>query len=172
METDAADGNLLTTQIPTAAWKAQNAFHSSHKARRRFHHRIHFFERQRSTLNTLSFGPKDGEHFPLLTFPPHDQWKYRHRMPKSKTPCGARYSLIFRYITEALQKSGSIDKQNSAERKQRNRDRIAEYEAVQAAYRRGGYAEVEECLRLRPWVEVVTPEPTAQEPAAATDPAA
>ena len=63
METDAADGNLLTTRIPTAAWKAQNAFHSSHKARRRFHHRIHFFERQRSTLNTLSFGPKDGEHF-------------------------------------------------------------------------------------------------------------
>ena len=62
METDAADGNPLTTRIPTAAWKAQNAFHSSHKARRRFHHRIHFFERQRSTLNTLSFGPKDGEH--------------------------------------------------------------------------------------------------------------
>jgi alkylated DNA repair dioxygenase AlkB len=63
-------------------------------------------------------------HGSLLTFPPHDQWKYRHRMLKSKTPCGARYSLIFRYITEALQKSGSIDKQNSAERKQRNRDRI------------------------------------------------
>ena len=63
METDAADGNPLTTRIPTAAWKAQNAFHSSHKARRRrFHHRIHFFERQRFTLNTLSFGPKDGEH--------------------------------------------------------------------------------------------------------------
>ena len=61
METGAADGNPLTTRIPTAARKAQNAFHSSHKARRRFHHRIHFFERQRSTLNTLSFGPKDGE---------------------------------------------------------------------------------------------------------------
>jgi hypothetical protein len=41
--TDAADGNPLTTRIPTAAWKAQNAFHSSHKARRRFHHRIHSF---------------------------------------------------------------------------------------------------------------------------------
>jgi hypothetical protein len=25
------------TRIPTAAWKAQNAFHSSHKARRRFY---------------------------------------------------------------------------------------------------------------------------------------
>ena len=42
VETDAADGNPLTTRIPTAAWKAQNAFHSSHKARRRLHHRIHF----------------------------------------------------------------------------------------------------------------------------------
>ena len=42
METDAADGNPLRTRIPTAAWKAQNAFHSSHKARRRLHHRIHF----------------------------------------------------------------------------------------------------------------------------------
>ena len=63
VETDAADGNPLRTRIPTAAWKAQNAFHSSHKARRRrFHHRIHFFERLRSTLNTLSFGPKDGGH--------------------------------------------------------------------------------------------------------------
>jgi hypothetical protein len=51
VETDAADGNPLTTRIPTAAWKAQNAFHSSHKAPRRFHHRMHFFERQRSTLS-------------------------------------------------------------------------------------------------------------------------
>ena len=66
METDAADGNPLTTRIPTAAWKAQNAFHSSHKARRRFHHRIYFFSRQRSTLSTLPFGPKDGEHLTTL----------------------------------------------------------------------------------------------------------
>jgi hypothetical protein len=28
VETDAADGNRLRTRIPTAAWKAQNAFHS------------------------------------------------------------------------------------------------------------------------------------------------
>jgi hypothetical protein len=39
VETDAADGNPLTTRIPTAAWKAQNAFHSFHKARRRFYRR-------------------------------------------------------------------------------------------------------------------------------------
>ena len=31
MKTDAADGNPLTTRIPTAAWKAQNASHSSHR---------------------------------------------------------------------------------------------------------------------------------------------
>src|SRR6516162_7330297 len=48
VETDAADGNPLTTRIPTAAWKAQNAFHSSHKARRRFH---------RGTCFTSRVGP-------------------------------------------------------------------------------------------------------------------
>jgi hypothetical protein len=32
VETDASDGNPLTTRIPTAAWKAQSAFHRSHKA--------------------------------------------------------------------------------------------------------------------------------------------
>ena len=58
VETDAADGNPPTTRIPTAAWKAQNAFHSSLKA----HHKVHFFERQRSTLKTQFCGPKDGEH--------------------------------------------------------------------------------------------------------------
>jgi hypothetical protein len=92
----------------------------------------------------------------LLTFFPKDQWRYNHSMPKAKTPCGPRYSLIFRYITEALQKPGAIEKPITAgqkqERKQRNRDRIAEYEAVQAAYRRGGYPVVEECLRLRSWL--------------------
>jgi hypothetical protein len=31
VKTDAADGNPLTTRIPTAAWKAQNASHSSHR---------------------------------------------------------------------------------------------------------------------------------------------
>ena len=39
VETDAADGNPQRTRIPTAAWKAQNAFHSFHKARRRFYRR-------------------------------------------------------------------------------------------------------------------------------------
>lgn len=62
METDAADGNPLTTRIPTAAWKAQSAFHSFQKAQQQFHQYDSFFDRQRSTLNTLFCGPKDGEH--------------------------------------------------------------------------------------------------------------
>jgi hypothetical protein len=62
VETGAADGNPPTSRIPTAAWKAQTAFHSSHKAQQQFHYTIHF-ERQRSTLNCLTFGPKNGEHF-------------------------------------------------------------------------------------------------------------
>jgi hypothetical protein len=73
VETDAADGNPLRTRIPTAAWKAQNAFHSSHKARRRLHHRIYFSLGRRmgsasniktasvptSTVSTEGFTPQD-----------------------------------------------------------------------------------------------------------------
>jgi hypothetical protein len=90
-----------------------------------------------------------------LTFFPKDQWRMNHAMPRSKTPCGARYSLICRYITDALVKKGSLDvqfsKEQKQERKERNIARSAEYEAVQAAYRRGGYEAVDECLRLKPW---------------------
>jgi len=60
VETGAADGNPLTPWIPTAAWKAQTAFHSFHEAQQQGHH---LSERQRSTLNWHSDGPKDGEHF-------------------------------------------------------------------------------------------------------------
>jgi hypothetical protein len=87
----------------------------------------------------------------LLTFFPKDQWRHNHSMPRSATPCGARYSLIFRYITEVLTKPGAIDKHSRAERKKRNADRSAEYEAVQAAYLQNGYDGVAECLRLRTW---------------------
>jgi len=59
--TDAADGNPLTTRIPTAAWKAQNAFHSSHKARRRFHHRIYFFPEAAVHLTRRSRRNPNGE---------------------------------------------------------------------------------------------------------------
>jgi hypothetical protein len=59
--TDAADGNPLTTRIPTAAWKAQNAFHSSHKARRRFHHRIYLFPEAAVHLTRRSRRNPNGE---------------------------------------------------------------------------------------------------------------
>jgi hypothetical protein len=72
-------------------------------------------------------------------------------MPKNETPCGARYSLIFRYITEALMKPGAIDKQTTAERKKRNLDRISEYDVVQAAFHKDGYSGVREALRARAW---------------------
>lgn len=97
----------------------------------------------------------------LLTFFPKDQWRHTHEMPRSETPCGTRYALVFRYITDALVREGSIktaaafknlDRQGKLERKQRNIERNAEYDAVQAAYRRGGYPAVVECLRRRPWV--------------------
>lgn len=89
----------------------------------------------------------------LLTFFPKDQWQMRHSMPRSETRCGARYALVFRYITEALVQAGSIDKHTREQRKQRNRLRGAEYDAVQAAYRNGGYPAVEECLRKRSWMD-------------------
>jgi len=97
----------------------------------------------------------------LLTFFPKDQWRHTHEMPRSKTPCGTRYALVFRYITDALVREGAIktavafrllDKQGKMERKQRNAKRSAEYDAVQNAYRSGGYAAVDECLRLKTWV--------------------
>jgi hypothetical protein len=76
-------------------------------------------------------------------------------MPRNKTPCGARYGLIFRYITDALVQQGSIDKQTVQARKERNRLRSAEYDAVQTAYRTGGYSAVEKCLSEKSWL---TPE--------------
>jgi hypothetical protein len=48
--TDAADGNPLPTRIPTAAWKAQNAFHNSHKARRRFHNTNRIQQQKKGTF--------------------------------------------------------------------------------------------------------------------------
>src|SRR5215467_672119 len=61
VETDAAAGNPPKTRIPTAAWKAQSAFHSSHEAQQRYI--TQFFKRLRSTLNEPFCGPKNGEPF-------------------------------------------------------------------------------------------------------------
>src|SRR5262249_2597011 len=61
VETDAAAGNPPKTRIPTAAWKAQSAFHSSHEAQQQYI--TQFFKRLRSTLNESFCGPKNGEPF-------------------------------------------------------------------------------------------------------------
>jgi len=91
----------------------------------------------------------------LLTLFPKDQWSMEHSMPRNPTPCGARYALLFRYITEALTRDGTIGKPRTSEEKTARRKTIAEknaeYIAVQAAYRSGGYSAVEDCLQRRPW---------------------
>ena len=92
----------------------------------------------------------------LLSFFPKEQWRMHHAMPRSKTPCGARYGIIFRYITDALTRDGAIGKtrtpEEKAARKRTVAEKNAEYEAAQAAYRSGGYPAVEECLQRRPWL--------------------
>lgn len=94
----------------------------------------------------------------LLTLLPKDQWRMEHSMPRSTTPCGARYALLFRYITDALTRDNTIGKPRTPEersaRQKTKTEKIAEYTAVQAAYLRGGYAAVDECLRLKPWVAI------------------
>lgn len=70
----------------------------------------------------------------LLTFFPREQWKHSHEMPRSAKPCGARYALVFRYISQALVPDGVIDKKTSAERKLINRARDTEYEAAQKSF--------------------------------------
>lgn len=74
-------------------------------------------------------------HGSLLTFFPKDQWRHSHEMPKSETPCGARYALVFRYISEVLTEEGSLTKRmygTAAERKDITRQRDEEYERAQA----------------------------------------
>lgn len=86
----------------------------------------------------------------LLTFFPKEQWRMVHSMPKSKTPCGARYSIIFRYITEVLTRPGTIGRPKTAEerkaRKERNHLRDTEYARVQQAFQTGGYEAVKKIL--------------------------
>ena len=91
----------------------------------------------------------------LLTFFPKDQHRHTHAMPRSKTPCGVRYALVFRYITADLVRESSIGKprtlEEKRERARRKLEMNAEYAAVQAAYRSGGYAAVDECLQQKSW---------------------
>jgi hypothetical protein len=83
----------------------------------------------------------------MLTFFPKDQWKMRHRMPRSETPCDVRFSVIFRYIPEILTQTMPKNAVTSKDKRQIAAERNAEYDAVQLAYRDGGYEAVERVLR-------------------------
>jgi hypothetical protein len=56
-----------------------------------------------------------------------------------------------------LTRDGTIGKPRTSEEKTARRKTIAEknaeYNAVQAAYRRGGYSAVQECLQSRTWAQ-------------------
>jgi alkylated DNA repair dioxygenase AlkB len=70
----------------------------------------------------------------LLTFFPKEQHKHTHEMPKSKEPCGVRYSIIFRHIQPVLTVAGNLTKKvvgSWEEKKAINKQRDAEYRAAQ-----------------------------------------
>lgn len=70
----------------------------------------------------------------LLTLFPKDQWRMFHSMPRSKTPCGSRFSIIFRYIPLIGTKHMLKDETN-ADKKRIRAERDAEYFAAQEAGR-------------------------------------
>jgi hypothetical protein len=82
-------------------------------------------------------------HGSLLTFFPKDQWRMVHSMPRSETPCGIRYSVIFRYVPFVQTQTMVMNIKNSnmspAEKKEAEKAyktaRDAEYEAAQVAGR-------------------------------------
>lgn len=71
----------------------------------------------------------------LLTLFPEEQWKMKHRMPRSETPCGIRFSIILRYIPVVLTQTMPKNVLSAKERKTLAAERDAEYEAAQQAGR-------------------------------------
>ena len=71
----------------------------------------------------------------LLTLLPKEQWKMKHRMPRSETPCGIRFSIILRYIPVVLTQTMPKNVLSAKERKKLAAERDAEYEAAQQAGR-------------------------------------
>lgn len=71
----------------------------------------------------------------LLTFFPKEQHRMYHSMKKSKTPCGMKFSVIYRYIPAILTKTFIKNAKDAAEANQIRRERDAEYEAAQIAGR-------------------------------------
>lgn len=82
-------------------------------------------------------------HGSLLTFFPRDQWRMVHSMPRSETPCGIRFSVIFRYVpfvqTETMVMNIKNSNMGPAEKRYAEKAykaaRDAEYEAAQLAGR-------------------------------------
>lgn len=71
----------------------------------------------------------------LLTFFPKEQHRMQHGMKKSETPCGMKFSVIFRYIPSILTQTFIKNAKTAAEKKQIRQERDAEYEAAQIAGR-------------------------------------
>src|SRR5271169_4877965 len=88
-------------------------------------------------------------HGSLLTFFPKDQSRMVHSMPRSETPCGIRFSVIFRYVpfvqTETMVmniKNSTMSPAAKTEAEKAHRAaRDAEYEAAQLAGRERRMAE-------------------------------
>jgi len=82
-------------------------------------------------------------HGSLLTFFPKDQWRMLHSMPRSETPCGIRFSVIFRYVPLVQTETMVMNIKNSSKSKDEEKAalnaykaaRDAEYEAAQRAGR-------------------------------------
>jgi alkylated DNA repair dioxygenase AlkB len=67
----------------------------------------------------------------LLTFLPKEQWKMKHRMPRSEKPCGIRFSVIFRYIPFILTQTMPKNAASAKEKRRIAAERNAEYEVAQ-----------------------------------------
>jgi len=71
----------------------------------------------------------------LLTFFPKHQHRMQHEMPRSETPCGTKFSVIFRYIPAIITKKFIADAKSAAEADEIRRLRDEEYQAAQIAGR-------------------------------------
>jgi hypothetical protein len=71
----------------------------------------------------------------LLTFFPREQHRMFHEMKRSETPCGMKFSVIFRYIPEILTRTFIKNAKSAADARQIRKERDEEYEAAQIAGR-------------------------------------
>jgi hypothetical protein len=71
----------------------------------------------------------------LLAFFPKEQHRMQHGMKKSKTPCGMKFSVIFRFIPSILTETFIKNAKTAAEANRIRKERDTEYEAAQVAGR-------------------------------------